>query len=482
MIKIIQNIKELSSKVIALVLANKGLSIGIATFVVLATVGGVYLYSSNLGPNVKQTKINDVSLFGRISEGVSKLSPVQKFGLASAMPVLIGLYRVLNTPEEIHILVEQLVYHTRNVVPTRIQAVFFSRISKVFASIVLLTGFGAFTQTCVGPIVLETQQNNATNFKVLKGKRAVVTDFLPNKIKQLEASVFSLKTGKASANTDLGSALAARTRLIQEVNSKQAAKDAADEELATKYEVVEKCKTEVEKCRRNDALPAQAETASAAAAGNDELLAQAETALAAANANADTAKKAFDTAKVAANTAQLAVETAKVSANTAKEKADQINTELTQATTTLDEFIKADAQQKSVYQNVDYYFRFVVPFVLQKVSLMFSLCYEGVLNTCLAISKVSANWFYAWTVPTILAYLVCRFDVPYFAQFLRFVMALAQRAYLFANPIWKILSLCWNTLQIQTYEDTYLGAKLVGTRLIKSVPVNHPFVDLTKLR
>jgi hypothetical protein len=126
--QIIQNIKEFSSRVITLVFENKGLALGIVAFVALSSVGGFYLYYSYLGSEVKQAEVVDVSFSSRVSDVLSKLSPAQKFGLVSTMPVLTAVYKVLRLQVSG---AEDFVYETITVFPTKLQVILFSRVSKI---------------------------------------------------------------------------------------------------------------------------------------------------------------------------------------------------------------------------------------------------------------------------------------------------------------------------------------------------------------
>lgn len=130
--QIIQNIKEYSAKSFDLVLSNKALSMGIAAFVVLSILGGLYLYSSYSRPEIKQMGVVEASIASRISEVLTKMSFAQKLSSVLTAPLLAIAYKLYTTVEHS----SGFVYRMRTEVPTRLQIILFCTASKY-----LLIGF-----------------------------------------------------------------------------------------------------------------------------------------------------------------------------------------------------------------------------------------------------------------------------------------------------------------------------------------------------
>jgi hypothetical protein len=180
---------------------------GIAAFVVLGTVGGVYLYSSyNNVSDGTQIQTPDTTFSGRVSEGLSKLSAVQKFGLVSAMPVLTGLYKVLNTPQRSFL--GELVKQIRIEAPTRLRVIFCSKLSKVFIVTTVMAILGEIPWNCKtaifwGPVSFTSPWIKSTEMKV-DGSQETVTKYetVPGKVEiaDVQSMVYPEETTTSAPN------------------------------------------------------------------------------------------------------------------------------------------------------------------------------------------------------------------------------------------------------------------------------------------
>jgi hypothetical protein len=147
--QIIQNIKEYSTKSFDLVLANKALSIGIAAFVVLSILGGLYLYSSYSRSEIKQMEIVEASIASRISEVLTKMSFAQKLSSVLTVPLLAIAYKLYTTVEPL----AEFVYRMRTEVPTRLQIILFCTFTKwVLIGVIALLSIFPFETVPVKPV------------------------------------------------------------------------------------------------------------------------------------------------------------------------------------------------------------------------------------------------------------------------------------------------------------------------------------------
>jgi hypothetical protein len=132
--KIIQNIRQYISKANALLIANKGLSIGIAAFVVFTIIGGLYVYSSC--KNETKPVVSEKTLFERLLGEVEKLSAAQKFGIVVSIPVTTAACKALLSRN----IKSNVGYYVEYIVPTRLECWLFSASSKIIILLSALFG------------------------------------------------------------------------------------------------------------------------------------------------------------------------------------------------------------------------------------------------------------------------------------------------------------------------------------------------------